>query len=88
MILVKVETKFILNRVGIREKFVEQALRANEPLGIEYQGETMYFMPDEIRDNIVAYSKPMRDRLGGEPSRLAYFTFRKKSLIKQMGMKI
>lgn len=79
---------FVIGRVGIREKFVEQALRANEVLGIEFEGETMYFMPDEIRQNIVAYSKPMRDKLGGEPSRLAYFTFRKKPLIKQMGMKL
>jgi hypothetical protein len=78
-IILKVDTHFLPNvgeRVAVRDKFCQQAIKYHEPLILKHDAKYMTILPDEIVTRRIGISKKaFPDLLGGVDNYLWYFKF-------------
>lgn len=76
MIKVKVKTIW-QGKVGIREKYINEALETNSGLMIKVKEETMTLAAEEVKKKIVAKSeRPFIDKYSGQSHFLVYYNWK------------
>jgi len=84
MITVKARSLF-KNRVGIRDKYVNEAMNSNDDLRIVYLNEEMIIPHDDIAFEIVARSKEaFPDQFSNEFHYLVYFRWKPTTYQKKL----
>ncbi len=76
--MIKLKVKSLWQgKVGIREKYVEEAHRTFQPLLLTYQDQVMLIPREKVQEAIVARSeKPVFDKYKGEEHYLIYYDWK------------